>query len=174
MQSLASASPSWVLGFWPGTPYRTNSSSSHCFPCALRTLLIAQQLFVLMLISFLRLNMCWLLFTATPAAIPIHLLSSSALFGTLEALEGRHSGFLPDCFQWGSTLEGTLPPPPCNFPAFTESLSFAASLLPWTQTLLGAILISPAVQWDFVTLLPSPSSCGPVGDDFPLLPASEC
>ena len=54
------------------------------------------------------------------------------------------------------------------------SLSFAASLLPWTQTLLGAILFSPTVQWDLVTLLPSPSSRGPVGDDFPLLPASEC
>ena len=83
---------------------------------------------MLLLILYLRFKMCRLFFMATPA-FPIRLLSSSALIGALEALGGLRSGFLLAHFNLGSPLEGTLPLSLGIFPAFTQALAFAASLL---------------------------------------------
>lgn len=115
---LPSTSPSWVLGCWPGTPYRTNSSSSCCFPCALRHFNCPATLHVdadCVLPDWICAD-----YFSLPILPPFPSIYCPPLpcLVLLKHLSGRRSGILARLFPGGSTLEGTLPPPPCTFLCF--------------------------------------------------------
>ena len=134
-------SPSWVPDTWCEMSSITDSlGSSYCFPFGLLTLWIAQQFFMLVILT-LRFKVCWLFFIAN-LATPIHLLPFSAQFSAFEALVGVYWGFLLAGFRFGSTLEET-------FPASMQSLTRLLHPSLW-QPLLGHPH-QPIARWDLVT-----------------------